>query len=352
MKKSNILFILSLLFTVFVFSSCEDSTLPIKEIYKDTDGTRYTPKVFFKGITSEGYLQQGVVLQLKPEQISISTSSLKLQVAITKIIEEDTKVTVEVEKDENVLKEYNNNIGKTYQLLPESAIEIHNKTLLIPAGSSVSSDSLEIIITHPEELTNIRGYVLPLTIRESSIALPNDKSKTTYYIYCDLYALNLGKEEDVDESKWFDRSTWKASVISSNAQLKANLEATLNNLFDGDVKTNCTSKMVSGRSQDAGIMIDLGKEKELSGVVLTKSVVTEDYWGEMHPKEVEILVGSTPDDIYSAGKLKVNSPYYTKQYHNLQFGIPVKARFVLVKVLSTFVWSNDYGVEIPELNIY
>lgn len=89
-------------------------------------------------------------------------SAIGVNVASSCLVAEDVQVNMVVKPE--LVKVFNKEFKKNYELLPESSYEIENKKLTIKKGKNVANQSLRLSIVDRSALSAGKIYVLPVSV--------------------------------------------------------------------------------------------------------------------------------------------------------------------------------------------
>lgn len=187
---------------------------------------------------------------------SLGNVSLKFPVYCTKEASSSLEVTIEV--DNSYIESYNLANETSYASVPENLINFDKTKLVIPAGRTLSSDSINFSIAD-NQLSSLTEETYLMPVRISAVnGSDNYISTNRNIIYLSINTeerlINSGAGvSDIEGSQESDKSGWTATLSTTPSSQRG----TSANLFDG-IENRNGYWYVNGIS-GAKMIIDLGK---------------------------------------------------------------------------------------------
>lgn len=283
-----------------------------------------------------------ITLPLLHTPVSVSgTLMAKLAPRATREVPADIDVTIAA--DTSLVAGYNKANGKSALLLPDNTYRIVNPGKFRIRAGSVSTDSLQIELTHPELLKDPAGYLLPLRITRLEGA---DKgaaisaNQRAAYINVTYSYSNIDTAQATLAGTLMSRTGW--SVAVSNTTTGALGPA----MLDG---SNTTAWRSSNSATAAKwVILDLGSARAVKGFRLTPNYVA------VIENPTAITVSTSTDNILftAQGSWKGSGPSASStatapDIKNINFIVPVSARYFRFDITSQVSGSR---AGIGELN--
>lgn len=160
-------------------------------------------------------------------------------------------VTVSFEYDKNLVSSYNEKHGTSYVAFPEEYITVENPVVVIPAGATVSADTVRVSLAENADLSVLteRAYLAPYKVTSPELGTSEEKGNLWLIFNTEI---NLVRPiTSRDDMVGFPASTSGWSADCSNPA----------NLFDGNTGTG-----VGLPGSSANIIIDMQKERMITGL--------------------------------------------------------------------------------------
>lgn len=330
MKNINIFRSLLMVLLFCGLISCKKEELNSKELF-----------AFIKSDESDVHITN-VVFKRTPLAAS-GDSVAKFAAYLSREISSD--VTVSVAADEAMVDTYND-VNKTKLiLLPAANYKfIGSGQVNIAAGSIVSADSLKLQVVDRMKLTDLNGYILPLSIRQVS---GKDKGVRASNNYGTVYVIVKGNYSNIaDAQAPIDgtlavRTAWGVTVSNTTAGALGPA------MLDG---SNTTAWRSSNSSTAAKwLTVDMGTAQQIKGFRLVPNYVAT------AENATKISVSTSMDNITwtSLGQWTGTGPSATSSAANpdlkhINFINPVQTRYFRFDIIS---WTSGSRVGIAELNV-
>ena len=241
------------------------------------------------------------------------------------------------------LAAYNERFNLQSSLLPAGAYSIASgQTYRIEVGQR-ASNPVQIEITHPEELTDPNGYVLPLSIEQVSSkdkGLVISQTHQTVYLRILYNFTNVETTEVVPAGSLVNRSAWTVAVSNTTNGAPAS------NLLDG----NNSSVWRSSNSSTAAkwIEIDMGAALLLKGLQFSPNYTNSNENG------TRMTISSSNDNntwteqgVWTGTGPTAGTNATNPDLKGIQFIAPVTARYFRITFNS---WVSGNRVGMAELN--
>ncbi|MBD5255574.1 MAG: DUF1735 domain-containing protein [Barnesiella sp.] len=264
--------------------------------------------------------------------------------------EGDIQVVMEI--DNSLIDEYNTNNGTNYLAMPENAIVVSNKSLVIPKGELMSDTTFNVTLTDDADilasLDNAAGYIIP--VRMSSVSGGNAQAAVSVP---SISYFTVGISFDVtdpDASKnnrkgslVDDRSGWTVAAVG-NASINGDPADWFSD--NGNSCTFSDSEMVT-------VVVDLGKEYTFDGIT-----ASYDYYGwasygtfTNHSKIALSSDNSTWMEVYECENAGWSGVDFVGFYGGMS------ARYIRITAPNPYAgtsWADWYSAELQcsNFNIY
>lgn len=273
-----------------------------------------------------------------PHQIRLSFNRTAVAVSGDSIVkfagyltrESSKDVSLTVASDESLVAAYNSSNKTEFVLLPAANYKIQGDGKLnIKAGASVSADSLILQVTDRVKLTDDKGYILPLVIREVS---SDDKGIGASANYRSIYVLISSKFNNVDPSNagltgtTLSRTGW---VVTASGSYSGNGIA---RVLDGKNETAWDS---DGKLP-AWVQLDMTTENTVKGFPIVPSY---EYKNDNFIT-MEVLSSSDgktwkSQGTYNGTATSSSSTAANPEIKMVRFISPVKARYFKFNITTT-----------------
>lgn len=162
MRTKNIINLVVLCTTLFVFNSC-----------KDAKNDEIENRIYLANVTTDN---------IKSITVPDDGTAVNLLVRMAKQAEVNTKVNVEV--DENLVKDYNAKNSTGYVLLPTDFYSLHSTSVTIEKGLSDAIPlKIDIKALSPEMSKTGLSYAIPIKIASVEGSAVPVLNSASYYIY-------------------------------------------------------------------------------------------------------------------------------------------------------------------------
>jgi hypothetical protein len=172
--------------------------------------------------------------------------------------------------DTRFIPTYNQQNGTTYLELPQANYKINNDVKhRISAGKSVSSDSIQIEILHPEQLTNVNGYLLPFTVTKidgEDKGVQISSNQATVYMVIPYQFTNIQSTQIPLAGTLASRTAWTVTV--SNTTSGALGPA----MLDGNNSTAWRSSNSTTAAKN--VILNVGSQQTIKGFQIVPNYVT------------------------------------------------------------------------------
>ena len=283
-----------------------------------------------------------ITLPLLHTPVSVSGVTIaKVAPRATREVAADIEVTIVA--DTSLIRNYNKANGKTILALPDNTYRIVNPGKFRIKAGSVSTDSLQIELTHPELLKDPAGYLLPLRITrlegaDKGAAISSNQGAA--YVNVTYSYSNIDTAQNTLAGTLASRTGW--SVTVSNTTTGALGPA----MLDGSNTTAWRSS--NSTTAVKWVVLDMGSARTVKGFRLTPNYVA------VAENPTTIVVSSSADNTTFApqgtwrGTGPSNSSTATSpDIKNINFIAPVTARYVRFDITSQVSGGR---VGIGELN--
>lgn len=280
---------------------------------------------------------------------SISTLDFKMPVYTT--LNAETTIKAMIEVDNSLVKVYNEQYGKTYEALPDGAIQVENNILTIPVGAMRSSDSIHITVNEAmlPELRSDKGYVIPLKMTQvdGENAAASTNLNSAYLI------INTVIDHDMikDNASYTDREGnlievrdgWTAWLSDPQT---TTISEDIAGILDGNTKTNCT--MTS--SDSFSFVVDAGKEYKATGL---EAYYYTSSWGGTREYQA-LKSGGMVEYSMNGSDWSEIGVIPTMTINCLIFNAPIAARYFRITVPAKKDWygKKTATITIGEFRIY
>jgi len=330
MKNINIYQSLLMVLLLCGLISCKKEELNSKELF-----------AFIKSDESDVHVAN---VLFKRTPIAASGDSIaKFAAYLSREISSD--VNINIAADESMVNAYND-INKTkFILLPAANYKfIGNGRVNIPAGSMISADSLKLQVVDRMKLTDLNGYILPLSVREISGKDKGVKASNNYgtvYVIVKGNYSNIADVQTPIDGTLVVRTAWGLTVSNTTAGALGPA------MIDGN---NATAWRSSNSSTAAKwLSVDMGSAQQIKGFRLVPNYIAT------VENATKISVSTSLDNITwtSLGQWTGTGPSATSTAANpdlkhINFINPVQARYFRFDITS---WTSGSRVGIAELNV-
>lgn len=255
-------------------------------------------------------------------QTPVSTiGSVSFSTTLKSIYKATANIQATVQLDNSLVATYNEAHGTKYEAIPESALTLRNATLTIPAGSTVTQDTLHLSLTDDanvlKTLDNENGYLIPLRLvsAEGGDAQPSTDVNTAY-LKVTVTEDNVNHDatkNDIKGTLVADQTGW---TVTTNGNVQSWYEP-IETLLDGDASSYCS---IRGNGDELHLIIDMKKEYTFDAITLYYS----SYWGESGALSdaMQIYTSSDGENWKSSGENTSPSAAYCVFY------APITARYI------------------------
>lgn len=165
-------------------------------------------------------------------------------------------VTLKVAVDTSLVTSYNKINKTSYQVLPTSNFKLISQNLNIQAGSMMSADSIKIQLLNPINLTNEKGYILPLSVNEVNTQdkgiVSSTNFKTIYLLINTIYT-NIDPSNTPLVGTQMDRTGWTVTASGRYSNF------VIENILDGKNATAWDA------SRPAWFILDMKSNRTVKG---------------------------------------------------------------------------------------
>ena len=253
----------------------------------------------------------------------------------------DIDVTITV--DTTLVKQYNKQNNKSLLVLPVNTYRIVNPGKFKIKAGSVSTDSVQVEITHPEMLNDPAGYLLPLSITklegsDKGVAISSNQGAA--FINVTYSFNNIDTSQSALAGTITSRTNWSITVSNTTAGALGPA------MLDGSATTAWRSSNSSTAAK--WVILDMVSQQVVKGFRLTPNYVA------VAENATTIAVSTSTDNITfnAQGTWKGTGPSASSSatnpdIKNINFIAPVSARYVRFDITSQVSGSR---VGIGELN--
>lgn len=185
MKRYNILYLIPILLSAFLFASCSDDD-------RDIDNKVY--------VNSSSKVETVLV------KINVPNDSRSIQAALAK--PEDKEVKLTFKADPSLVDTYNLAYYNKAVILPEKYYKIIDPTVIFTKGS-VRSQEAKVEFYNINELDLTKTYVLPVSITDSDVNILAS-GRTMYYVLKEAAWINV--VADIEDN-YLHINTWKKPEV-------------------------------------------------------------------------------------------------------------------------------------------
>ena len=301
---------LSSLFLVFVIFSCKKEELRSKELL-----------VFIPG--EYGSVNNSITASLTHTPLLVwGNTSFDISVAATREVPTDVEVYV---KPDTSVSKYNEENKTSYLLLPSTAYKLTGDAKRTISSGKLVSDPLKIEITAAASLTDIKGYVLPITIEKVSSkdkGVQISTNQSTVYLAIPYQFTNVDTAQTGLTGTLMSRTGW--SVTVSNSSSGSSNQAS--NLLDGNSATVWRSSSSSTAAKT--ITLNMGTEQTVSGFRISPN------YTNVNENATEMTISTSSDNItytiqgvWKGTGPATGSSATAPDYKKVNFIAPVQARY-------------------------
>lgn len=300
---------------------------------KNNDG----PKELYAYISPN--FQPGTAYEFEMKIIQTPVSKLKASntiqklpplVHLTRPLSSDVTVHFSIEGD--VLDQYNLKNETNYQLPPDDAYRISNKSgniinsIIINAGNTSSSDSIYLTILKPNVFVDSNNYVIPLKLKsaDKGIKVSNKVGTLLILPHTEVIVTNINGDADVPSNAMaIDRTNpcWTIMDISNQSYGLGR------DMLDGNYSTSWMGRV----GQDGlSVTIDMGANHDLKGIQISPNYLYSVVYNAFN---IELLLSKDNNHWISQGN------YYTQSWggspsnpdiRNIIFYEPVNSRYMRI----------------------
>lgn len=186
--------------------------------------------------------------------------------------------------DNSLIAAYNSKNGTNYASLNASNVELTGVPCTIAAGANSSADKIKVSLTGDlSKLTNSNGYLIPVKLEAPAGAVVSEGRGVVYV------ALNV-ETSDAAMRTGFDINSIEGSVVADRSGWKilscdegGIYNGTYAELFDGN-----TTTYVRTWGGPVTFTVDLGKEYEMTGLVITARTDNSSY-SRYQPTSIQVM---------------------------------------------------------------
>lgn len=242
---------LAAMLSMALFSACKKDELRSKELM-----------VYMLGDKSS--LTNAAIMPFVHNPLSVEgNTTTDLYVYATREVAAD--VSIDVGPDLSAVDAYNAKNGTQHLAMPTTAFRIVSTgPYVIPAGSTKTTNPVQIEITDAAALTDPKGYILPVGITTVESRDKGVLASTTHrYVYVNAtYEFNNIEPNQVPSSATpMVRTGWAATVSNNTSGAPAT------NLLDGSNSTVWRSSNSSSAAK--WVIINMGSEQTVKGFVIS-----------------------------------------------------------------------------------
>lgn len=270
-----------------------------------------------------------------PSSVIADKYQVKFAIRTTRPVETDTRINVEV--DLGLVDKYNLLHGTDYKASPFT--ELKKATVIIPAGTYDSKDSIEVMIPS-EKMSDFteKTYLLPLRLKSSNEIAVSKKNDEAYIVFTVVRRF-INPSASVDSFNGILISEHTGWTIQSTDG-----EANVGNLIDG--KDNTGTKFPTLQSPE--IMIDLGGIKKVTGLSFLNTNSSQIGYFIYTTMNISLSEdGVVWTDTDNSGTMQIRD---RKQF--VIFYAPTACRYIKLNVGWVYGWYNQYYRSAQEINVY
>lgn len=253
----------------------------------------------------------GSTLQSGPETVKVGVRS-------TKVASQNITVTLDIDKTVSI---------GDYSSFPDGVnVSLDKRTLTIPAGSMLSSDSVTVEIEEGKWSEFVdASCLMPLKITSVSNATLSGDHSSAYVAIHTNFTNCVAGATSVEGTLLSDRSAWTATNNGAD---------TGKVLFDGNART------YASQDKSSTVIIDLHSVyQNIAGFRMTF------YSRSYCLSGATVYTSSTGEDYEFQGSVDIAraTPQYIRFYKN------VNARYIKLELLP---YSSSYGIVLTEFDMY
>ncbi|MBE7171289.1 MAG: DUF1735 domain-containing protein [Williamsia sp.] len=252
-------------------------------------------------------------------------------------------IDVTIATDTSLVRSYNKANGTSMLTLPENTYRLVNPGKFRIKAGSVSTDSLQIELTHPELLKDPAGYLLPLRITQLEGADKGaaiSSNQRAAYVNVTYSYTNIDTAQATLAGTLISRTGWSVTVSNTTAGALGPA------MLDG---SNTTAWRSSNSTTAAKwVILDMGSARTIKGLRFTPNYVA------VAENPTAITVSTSADNTLFAaqGSWKGTGPASSSSatnpdIKNINFIAPVTARYIRFDITSLVSGGR---VGIGELN--
>jgi F5/8 type C domain/Domain of unknown function (DUF1735) len=197
----------------------------------------------------------------------VGSTTLAIPVYATHAVVAD--VDAYIYPDTRSIATYNQQNGTAYLELPQANYRVNNDVKRrISAGNLVSTDSIQIEILHPEQLTNTNGYLMPFTVTKidgEDKGVQISTNQATVYVAIPYQFNNVQATQTPLVGTLVSRTAW--SVTVSNTTSGALGPA----MLDGNNSTAWRSSNSTTAAKN--VILNMGSQQAISGFQIVSNYV-------------------------------------------------------------------------------
>jgi len=333
MKKSNLLYLLIrviCLLPLLSIHSCKKDVLDSRELL-----------VYMTG--EYGSINNTVTVPFVHTPVAVTGNAIvKIPAYATRQVPADIDVTII--SDTSLVSQYNKQNLTNYLTIPADAYKLVNPGKhTIKAGSMVS-DTLQVQITNAAELTDPKGYLLPLSIQSLDSRDQGAQISTTrrtVFLNVTYAFTNITDSITLMTGTTVARTSWVVTVSNSNNGNPAG------SMTDGNNSTAWRSSNSSTAVKS--VTVDLGSVQTFKALVLTPNYVN------VNENITQMTVSISQDNVTWIGQgiwtgtiPASSSSAATPDKKGVNFIIPVQARYFRLDITGS---NGQNRVGIGELNV-
>ena len=225
-------------------------------------------------------------------EIAGSSASLSASFNVMTTVSSSDGYSVGAEVDNSLVSAFNSANGTRYVSLDASYVEISGTPCVIAAGANKSAGTISVSLSGDlSRLTNTAGYLIPVKLTAPAGAVVSSGRGVVYIVLDVVKSDAVMKEgfsiDSIEGTQVADRSGWKIVTCDEGGVYSGEYA----NLFDGDTKT-----YIRTWGGPVSFTVDLGKEYDMTGLVITARTDNNTYAG-YQPNSIQVM-GSVDGEDY------------------------------------------------------
>ena len=217
---------------------------------------------------------------------NVAGSKASVEAAFNAMCTDNSGYSVKAAVDASLVDAYNSSHNTKYAPLDASYVQITGSPCEIASGSNKSQGQISVTLKGDlSSLTNTDGYLVPVKLSADGAVTSSGRGvvyvafavETSTAVFKDNFSIS-----DIEGSQVSDRSGW--SILEYDDSIHS---GTYNDLLDGS-----TTTYVRTWGGPISFTVDLGKEYEMTGIVITARTDIS-YYSTFQPKTM--LISSSLD---------------------------------------------------------